>query len=309
VHSRGDPVRPGEFSYVWSGTDNSGSIVPSESYAVRIRLASSAGDDIYDPLNGFHPVYESPEKFSYSRQTGTLSYQLSRNSRVHYQVGVSWTDPKTKRVDAAVMRTIVDREPRGAGSVVEAWNGFDKSGTIYIPDLQNFFISILAESLPENSIIVSGSSASFRDYALTHRPKETLKPTKSEGDHMHHAGLTALGDHSPEISLTPVDAVWNGKARRWELKGQLKLEVSLDATSTPFFLAQPTEVQTYVDGRLVKHSPEKKSPCEVIVPSQEIGAGEHLVTVDWVSKYGPVGAQTIRTWSVETASNKSEGSK
>jgi hypothetical protein len=302
------PAKVGALSYEWAATDNSGEILPSEAYAVRIRFTGKSGTDTYDPLSHFHPVYESPENPTYARASGTLGYKLSRNARVHFQVGVSRTNPKTGKEQPAIMRTIVDREPRMGGSVVEAWNGYETGGKIYIPDLPGFFISIFAESLPENSIILTGKSEpTFYQYALAHRPKDAIKPRAiSKGDHMHHMGLTALEDRSPEISVTCSNASWDENERHWKGDGPLALKVSVDSETAPFFLSQPSELQIFVDGNLSKYETASKNPFSTSLGP--LSPGEHVVTVDWVSKFGPVGVQNFKVWFPSTLNHK-DGAK
>jgi hypothetical protein len=48
-------------------------------------------------------------------------------------------------------------EPRAAGAVIQQWNGFDETGSVYIPDLGGFTCWVETIELPENAIITVGN--------------------------------------------------------------------------------------------------------------------------------------------------------
>ena len=64
----------------------------------------------------------------YDRQTGILKYSLKQAARVRIEAGTMGTDPETAMVVRRVLKTIVNSEPRTAGSVIESWRGEDESG-------------------------------------------------------------------------------------------------------------------------------------------------------------------------------------
>lgn len=100
-----------------------GGLVPNEAYSVRIEATGPGGTSVYDPSERFVPRIEQPPIRSYSRAEGVLSYKLDRPSRVHVQAGQAQPDPRTGQMDGPILKTVVDREPRIAGAVVEVWKG------------------------------------------------------------------------------------------------------------------------------------------------------------------------------------------
>src|SRR5262249_31783211 len=146
----------------------------------------------------------------------TLSYKLSRPARVHIQAGVAKIDPKTKQAEGPVLKTVVNREPRPAGAVVEAWNGLDEAGSSYVPDLPDFVVNIVATSLPENAIPATGNrSAGFLAAAVS-RTGESLIPA-APVSHEHHLGLDVFHDTAPRLVASPLNASWSPPEKAWTL--------------------------------------------------------------------------------------------
>ena len=73
------------------------------------------------------------------------------------QAGTVQTDSKRGKATGPVLKTIVNREPRPTGPVIETWLGLDESGSFYVPDLRGFSVSVAATSLPENALISVGN--------------------------------------------------------------------------------------------------------------------------------------------------------
>ncbi|MBV9492984.1 MAG: hypothetical protein JOZ54_01975, partial [Acidobacteria bacterium] len=194
-------VASGDVAFAWDGRDDRGEVVPDEAYNVRVEWRDKAASDVYDPSLDFHPTEEEPQTRSYSRLGGVLSYRLSRPSRVHIEAGQATPNRKTGKSEGPILRTIVNREPRVGGAVVEKWNGFDESGSIRIADLPHFAISILATSLPDNSIIACGNKReTFVAYA-SRRPAPSPVIAIVGAMHGHHAGLSALDDGGPALHI------------------------------------------------------------------------------------------------------------
>lgn len=282
-------VTPGLVSFTWDGRDDSGSVVPDEAWNVRVDLAGAT----YDPSRDFHPLDEDPQPRSYSRTDGILSYRLARPARVHIEAGQAALNPKTGRNEGPILKTIVNREPRVAGAVVEKWSGFDESGTIRVSDLPHFAISVLATSLPDNSIITRGNrEQSFLDYARRHHPAAAVIARKREAPVTHHAGLNAFEDRSPSLAVVP-SAAWDAEARAYRGSGAVSLQVKVDGPSAAHFNAQPGRVSVYVDEVRVLTREHPSSPLALSIPASRLAAGEHRIAVNWGSDYGPTAASSF----------------
>jgi len=274
-------VAPGLASFVWDGRDEAGTIVPDEAWNIRIELAG----ETYDPSLNFHPIAEDPQPRVYSRVDGILSYRLTRPSRVHIEAGQATLNPKTGRNEGPILKTLVNREPRVKGAVVEKWNGFDESGTIRVSDLPHFVIGVLATSLPDNSIITRGNRReSFLDYARRHRPPAAPAVRKRAAPIRHHEGLDAFEDRSPSLRI----------AHAWAASKALRIEVAIEGATAAQFLAQPTQMSVYVGETRVLTRGKPSSPLVLSIPAEHLPPGEHRIAVNWGSDYGPAAANAFR---------------
>jgi hypothetical protein len=273
-------VRQGFVEIEWDGRDDRSSVVPDEAWNVRIEL----GGEIYDPSLDFVPVAEDPQPRAYSRIDGVLSYRLTRPSRVHIEAGQAKRDGNGHRSEGPILKTIVNREPRVAGSVVERWNGFDESGTIRVSDLTDFVIGMVATSLPDNSILTRGNrQLAFLEYAKARRPASALKAVKRTAATHHHMGLNAFEDRSPALDVK----------RTWAKDGALQLELKISGTNSAHFVQQPGTVTVYVDSDRVVLRETPSSPLVVSIPRNKLGAGARRIVVNWDSEYGPAAVNSF----------------
>lgn len=288
-------VSKGPASIVWDGRDDAGRIVPNEAYTPRIEVRSKTGKRAtYDPSEGFEPSMLGVDVPTYSPQTASLSYFLTRPSRVHVQAGQLGKDPVTGQMNGSVLRTIVDRQPRVAGTIVEHWAGFDASGRVPVSQLPSFVVGVLATTLPENSIITVGNEkTSFLAYALERRgaaAKPRTLPTPER--RTHHEGLNALEDVSPEIAFykggTRVDAIGA------TADGTTRVQLRIDGLAAPHFLAQTATLSVFVNESLVRLVERPKHPFELELSGLPVG--DHRLTVNWASRFGPtaVGVATLK---------------
>ncbi len=196
--------KAGAVSFAWDGRDDSGGVVPDEAFSIRAVFRSGNESETYDPAEEGTHGHDEPAVKSYSRVEGVLSYELKRPSRVHIQAGEIAKERMGKSRDGCVLKTIVNREPRAAGLVIEKWSGFDESGTILVPDLRDFAISNMATPLPENAVITIGSRReTYLDYARRTRGGDAIRPrVLSEAANSHHHGLNAFEDRSPAVTLS-----------------------------------------------------------------------------------------------------------
>lgn len=271
---------PGLVAIKWDGRDDKGAVVPDEAWNVRIELAGSA----FDPSLNFVPVEEDPQPRTYSRMDGILSYTLSRPSRVHIEAGQARLNPNTQRAEGPILKTIVNREPRVAGSIVERWNGFDESGTIRVSDLPNFVVSVLATSLPDASILTRGNrKQTFLAYARTRRPAEAVAAKKREAPTHHHEGLDAFEDRSPALRVE----------HAMTKSGDVRMTVRVDGPSAAHFLRQPGKMSVYVDEKRVLTQESAGNPLQITIPAERLRKGERRIAVNWGSDYGPTAATSF----------------
>jgi hypothetical protein len=275
----------------WDGRDDSGRFVADEAYSLKIDWRGAEGTDTYFPAN--KPAAMSAiETRSYERRTATLVYNLPRPSRVHIQAGTAAIDPKTKRLVGPVMKTLVNREPRVSGTIAEHWNGYDESGGIFIPDLEDFVVAIAATPLPENSIVTFGNRQRRFVDALSTRRGASLFTNRQHQE--HHAGLTTADDVSPALVIEPLNASWSAAEHAWVVDGSgtLRLRLRVEGATAATFRRHPATVERFVDGRRVS-APTRKTSDVIEVP---LDSSENVrrISINWNSEWGPVAANTIQ---------------
>lgn len=277
--------------FVWDGRAENGEIVPDEAYSLKIDWSSGKRRHSYFPaeaegrMTGIRPLY-------FSSRNATLVYELPQASRVHVQAGTSVPDGRGDD-EGPVMKTLVNREPRAGGRVVEYWTGMDEGGTVYVPDLPNFVFAIAVVPLPESSIITNGNrSRTFLEHASLRKGTSLLR--RRTGDHRHHAGLTALDDVSPPMQLEPLNATWSPAERIWTTDAtELAVRVSVTGPAAESFARQPGKLHRFVNSRLVATTVAAGQGVTVRIPLQRKRGGD-LVSLNWQSDFGGVAANTLR---------------
>jgi hypothetical protein len=280
----------GKVSFGWDGRDDRGEVVADEAYSLRIDWKGGNKSDVYFPADAPAKM-QRVEASSYSRRSATLAYTLAEPSRVHIQAGTAALDPKTKQLVGPVMKTVVNREPRGTGAIAEHWSGFDESGTVFIPDLKDFVVAIAATPLPENSIITFGNAQRRFVETITTRRGASLFTHRGHAD--HHAGLSTLDDVSPALTIQPLNAIWSPEGRVWIVRGSaLRARLALEGPSSAAFRRHPATIERFVDGRRLG-DPARKRGDIVEIPLDARGETQRI-SVNWNSDFGPVAANTIQ---------------
>jgi hypothetical protein len=287
------PAATGSYVAIWNGRDEDGAVVADEAYSFKVDVRSSEGAWTYFPAAGApktHPVQAK----HYSRRDGALMYELPAAARIHAQAGSAAINETTRSYQGPVLKTLVNREPRPAGPIVESWNGFDESGAIYIPDLPQFVTAILATDLPENSVIAFGNKTrTFLDVAAGRRGSSLL-PRKTHA-HAHHDGLAALEDASPALVLTPINGTWSERENGWSIdESRLHLAVRLEGPTAPFVARQPGRILVFVDYKQVFERVVRSPKDTFDLPLGGGSATPHIVSINWQSDYGPLAANSIR---------------
>lgn len=297
----------GELKFVWDGKNDSGEIVPNEAYSLKVDLKAQPKSESYFPANRVPEDLQAQVSY-YDRQNGVFSYSLPKPSRVHIQAGSAVIDPVTKKPIGPVMKTIVNREPRSGGSIIEQWNGYDESSTIYIPELPNFATAIAATALPVNSIVTIGNNrTAFLD--TVYKRKGNSLFTFSVKDHHHHRGLSALDDVSPALVLKHLNAIWDPGQRLWKISdSNLRIQAGLNGPSADNFSKQPGKLEVFLDGRSVQSIPPAGTDFSISLSLTKIPAGTHIVALNWGSDYGPTTVNSFRIL-VHEPSNGKESTK
>jgi hypothetical protein len=280
----------GKVSFGWDGRDDRGEVVADEAYSLRIDWKGGKQSEIYFPADT-PATMKRIETRSYNRRSATLAYTLAEPSRVHIQAGTAALDSNTKQMVGPVMKTVVNRKPRGSGAIAEHWSGFDESGTVFIPDLKDFVVAIAATPLPENSIITFGNAKRRFLETIPTRRGASIFTHRDHAD--HHAGLSTLDDVSPALTIQPLNAVWSPEGRVWIVRGHaLRARLALEGPSSAAFRRHPATIERFVDGRRLGEPARKRSDI-VEIPLDARGETQRI-SINWNSDFGPVAANTIQ---------------
>ncbi|HEX8409999.1 MAG TPA: FlgD immunoglobulin-like domain containing protein [Thermoanaerobaculia bacterium] len=288
------PVAAGTHLVPWDGRDSTGEVVADEAYSFRVVLETREGILTYLPA-------AQPAKTSivsadqYSRRNGALMYELAAPSRVHAQAGSAALNGKTKTYDGPVLKTLVNREPRPAGRIVESWNGLDETGALYVPDVPNFVTAILATELPENSVIAYGNTGHKFVDVVAKRTGVSLLP-HSHTPAQHHAGLTTLEDVSPTLTITPTNARWDTERKAWVVRGRAaEMSVELTGPTAAAVARQPGRIVVFVDFARQFEVRVRSTRERIRLRTDGMtGSGPRLVTVNWQSDRGPLATNSVR---------------
>jgi len=281
----------GSVTLNWDGRDDGGRLVADEAYSLKVDWRGPHDTDTYFPANGLATM-KAIEARSYDRRTATLVYSLSCSSRVHIQAGTAAVDPKTTKLVGPVMKTLVNREPRASGTIAEHWNGYDESGGVFVPNLDDFVVAIAATPLPENSIITFGNRQRRFVETLSTRQGASLFTGLRRRE--HHAGLSTADDVSPALIIEPINASWSAADRAWIMNGTdaLRLRLAVKGPTAAAFRRHPATIELFVDGHPIGDPSAKKTNI-VTVPLDPAGRTRR-VSVNWNSEWGPVAANTIQ---------------
>ena len=277
----------GDHSATWDGRNDAGVLVADEAYSLKIDLSGSSGNATYFPAD-VQETHSDVMVDYFDRRQGTVVYTLAAPSRVHMQAGTSRKDQ-----EGPVLKTVVNRQPRPAGSVVEHWDGTDEGGTIRVSELPNFVLGAVATPLPENSILTFGNvEQSFVD-SVTQRKGRSLLSSSHLHGHAHHTGLTTLDDISPNLQVTPQNATWDEASKSFVAEKHLRLTVTPTGTTASAFLRQPGKLYLFIDGEPIGVIPAKPTPVAIEIPHKTMDQPA-VIAVNWVSNYGPVAAKAVR---------------
>jgi hypothetical protein len=204
-------------------------------------------------------------------------------------------NPRTKRPEGPVLKTIVNRAPRSEGRVVEFWNGFnDDDESIYLPDQPNFKMAVTATELPLCNVITFGNShRSFAEYVLSRKGASLF--TFRNKDHRHHRGLSTFEDNSPQLTVRITNGKRMEKPLLWKVESfPLILAGSLEGPGADVFSKQPGRLWIFIDEEKVLDLPHPQKAFTIDLPLDEKFTGEHILTLNWVSEYGPVAVNALR---------------
>lgn len=265
-----------EHTLHWDGRDLDGRIVPDEAYFLAFdAIAAGGGERItYDPLttSGGEPYDLGP--IPLDLDGGVLSYRLPQAGRVLARIGIP---------SGPLIATVVDWEPRPAGSSIEPWRG--SLGPVPPQSLGlSSFVSYV--TLPDASVIVFGRrEPSFAAYKAPLRTVRRRKPSRP----MANARRIAPVFHDPgrsDLALVP-------RLSLAGLPGQAILLIEPGPATRQRLVGRPFEIALYVDLSFVLEEEAGYLPMRLPLDGAGLAAGRHLLTVNVATFEGEIGAASL----------------
>jgi hypothetical protein len=271
--------KSGENKETWDGKDLDGMIVPDEAYFFNIEAEDSSNRKVvYDPVTFSGGESADISQGQFSRETGTLSYQLSQPSRVLLRSGVP---------GSALLKTIVDWQPRVAGEITEYWNGKDENGLLDVWSMQNHLLILTYMTLPETSVIAVGNDK--YDYRTYKAGMKSPRPVKEERAMMNarkispHFFKSRLTDRAFKVRLTFPESDKEGGDETPIAKDKLMVRIDIPDEDKNVILDQQYEIILFVD--MVFYAEEERGHLPFNYPLEltNLPPGEHVLTVNVIT--------------------------
>lgn len=278
----------GKHQDVWDGKDDRGAIVPNEAYFFTIVAdePSSGQQVVYDPV-----TFSGGEQFdlgqaTLSREEGTLSYKLSQPSRVLVRIGIA---------KSALLKTLVDWEPRVAGEITEYWNGKDADNLVEVWN-QKFSTVITYFTLPDASVITVGNAkTSYRDYKTGFtepRPKKEARPFSNRRTISPHFLASRLTDRTFNIALHFPDFPQEAPVEIPHGTQQLLVRVDVGPEGRQVLANEQFEIIVFVDHVFFAEEERGYLPFNYPLELSQFPPGDHILTLNIATFHDHFGVGT-----------------
>ncbi|WP_311567537.1 hypothetical protein [Photobacterium arenosum] len=273
----------GVLKLSWNGTDMRDQPVPNEAWfpVVRYRQNNtqisvsprdSSGGEVIEhvPL-----TIESPHR---------LKINLGTPARVLMRAGIQ---------SGAMLRTVVNWQPKAAGTHVIQWNGRDRSEVFPFTGLANFAVMATAYQLPEHSILTwQNESISYTQW------RRSLGYPEQSADQRASIQETRKGQVLSKVFFKP-------KYLPLDPRVQLALQQNPDSQLTTVEVDIPLadrglveeslyEVGFFIDGEFVSEEEQGYVPFTWQFKPSNYSKGVHYLTVNITGFDGQVGVSSVK---------------
>lgn len=271
--------KAGQNREVWDGKDLDGAFVPNEAYFFCVEADDGSGQKVvYDPFTFSGGESADIMQGEVSRETGTLSYKLSQPSRVLMRAGIP---------GSALLKTVVDWQPRVAGEITEYWNGKDEDNLVDVLGFPNHQLVLTYFTLPETSVITVGNSKyDYRAYKAglkTQRPFKEDRPMSNARRLSPHFLKPRVTDRAfkvvldfPELGATAAGVVP-------EVRDKLLVRAAAADADKDVTLDQQFEIILFIDNVFYAEEERGHLPFNLPVELTNLPPGEHVITVNVVT--------------------------
>lgn len=285
--------KTGENQEFWDGKTDENIIVPDQAYFFTIEAqGQDRNTAVYDPVTISGGKEIDIVDAVYNKESGTISFYLPFPAWILSRLGIK---------NGALMKTLLDWEPRPEGENTISWNGKDESSTVDLYEHPKFSMMITTMSFPDNSIIAKGgNSLSYYEYKKQSRQKAVKKIERPEALEKKnyklssHYNLPRWKDRSPEFTISFPDTTQKTAEGIPIINDKALLKMVLDERDKDFITAQRFEFVLYVDDVLYAEEEEGYSPFTWQWNISGLTEGQHLLTVNVVSLNDQVGTKSMK---------------
>lgn len=284
-----------KYHYVvaWDGKDENGVVVPDEAYIPVVtqtlksdktviidRRKDSGGEEVYD--------------FEKNIRSGSIEYSLPENSRVLVRTGVQ---------NGAMLKTVIDWEPRTKGFHAERWNGRDADNLIDIENHPRVGYLIVGFKLPDYAIITYGNkNLSYRNYREKHQlpiKKAALSNgfLERDGKVLRSEYFTpVLHQKTPRIQVKLLDKKTRKEIESIQGHDEVITEVKIDPLDELYLDQERYEISFFIDDQFIAEEEQGFVPFTWRWSPGRYGIepGEHILTVNVSGYKGQVGVKNIK---------------
>lgn len=287
------PRKAGPNKEVWDGKDLDGSLVPNEAYFFCVEADDGSGKKvIYDPVTFSGGESADIMQGEVSRETGTLTYKLSQPSRVLMRAGIP---------GSALLKTVVDWQPRVAGEITEYWNGKDEDNLVDVLGVPNYMLVLTYFTLPDTSVITVGNAKyDYRAYKAalkSPRPSKEERPMTNGRKLSPHFLKPRATDRAFKVVLTFPELAPVGAADVPEVRDKLLVRAAPADEDRDVTLDQQFEIILFIDNVFYAEEERGHLPFNFPVELTSLPPGEHVLTVNVVT-FGDqigIGSRKIKT--------------
>ena len=272
----------GAASADWDGRGEDGAPCPDGAYVPIIRVKTKRSYQVYNPT--MHPWGESfqAEDIRYDAERKELSYRLSKSAICLIRIGEIKGGP--------LYNTLLQWKPRPAGEHKEFWDGKDAQGLVDVSTKPKIKIMIDAIALPENAIMITGSSRI-----------QPFKRIQAERIFMHPAsGHVFMHSLHERQFCRDIDIAVSVKSKSWFRKnppvisGITDVQVDIpDRDHLAYLVREGMEIYAFMDGAFITEIKVKSFPAGIEFKTDPFTAGEHVLTINVRSTEDHMGTHSL----------------
>ncbi|MEB2346702.1 MAG: hypothetical protein OZ948_18420 [Deltaproteobacteria bacterium] len=289
IRSRG-PSSAGVQELTWDGEDQAGRRVPPEAYHYTLVVRDEAGieveHDVTDLTGG--ELLAVPDA-TWNSDRGAIEYDLPKSARLNMRIGL--------KGDGPMLGTLLDWVPRLPGRHSRVWDGKDASRVLDLREHPELRISILAYSLPDNTILVLPPSN--RSEWIAALPwGETRRLPKAERPRRMYDFAAQAAEDRRDVSITLVPAEPLARTEDGDpiVRGPIGIRMDVEDRDRARMQAERFETVFYVNGSYQTETELGFLPATWVWDPGSVAEGIHYITGNLRGYEGHFGAATLRVF-------------